>query len=206
MSFSLIENRNIQRGDIFTFDFGHAKGSTQTGVRPAVVVQGDFLNKKSPTTIIAPITTSMKRVTMRSHIVIGKKYGLRDESMILLEQIRVVNKTELFEYIGSINDTDILFQIDEGIKSVFGIKNRRYVQTDIKKLCSDCFERLVRKNNSIVKRVDSFDKKRYLCDCCGNTGNRYFVIPKQERVKSVSSMRINDESSNHISNGGGSNE
>jgi len=119
MSILTLENRNLHRGDIFTFDFGKNKGSTQIGTRPAVIVQSDNLNKRSPTTIIAPITTSLKRVTMRSHIVLGKNYGLREESMILLEQVRVVNQSELFEYIGSIDDSDVLNRIDEGLKNLF---------------------------------------------------------------------------------------
>lgn len=179
MSISLLENRNLHRGDIFTFNFGQSKGSTQIGVRPAVIVQSDNLNKKSPTTIIAPITTSLKRVTMRSHIVLGRNYGLREESMILLEQVRVVNQNELFEYIGSIDDKDILNQIDDGLKNVLGIKTRRYVHNEIKKLCPMCFKRMVARNNSIIRRVDSFEKKMYSCDLCGKDGNRYFVMAKQ---------------------------
>lgn len=206
MSIKFLENRNLKRGDIFTFDFGQNKGSTQIGVRPAVIIQSDNLNKKSPTTIIAPITTSLKRVTMRSHIVIGKNYGLREESMILLEQIRVVNQSELFEYIGSIDDKDILNHIDEGLKNVLGVKNRRYVHNEIKKLCPVCANKMLHRNNSIIKRVDSFEKKSFACDFCGKDGNRYFVIPKQNREKNESSMRINNESSNHIDAEGGSNE
>lgn len=178
MSFSLLDMRKIQRGDIFTYDFGKSNGSTQTGLRPAVVVQTDMLNKNSPTTIIAPITTSLKRVSMRSHIVLGKNYGLNEESMILLEQMRVVNKADLFEFIGTVDNADILFQIDEGIKSTLGIRTRRYVRSDVKKLCPLCFDKLVSRNTSIIKRIDPFEKKNYMCDICGNDGSRYFLIPK----------------------------
>lgn len=178
MSISLFDKRNLLKGDIFTCDFGSVNGSVQSGVRPAVVVQENFLNKSSGTTIVAPITSVIKKASMRVHIPLGKNFGLKDESMILLEQIRVVNQSELFEYIGSIDDSSILNQIDDGIKNLFGIRTRRYVQNDIKKFCPKCLEKALLRNDSIIRLVDTFDRNSYTCEICGKDGNRYFVMKK----------------------------
>lgn len=206
MSDFLLGNRTLNRGDIFIYNFGVKNGSTQAGVRPAVVIQTDNHNKKSPTTIIAPITTSLKRITMRSHIVIGKGYGLKDDSMILLEQLRVVNQNELFEYVGSIDDADVMTKIEDGLKSIFGIRTRRFVNNEIKKLCPSCFSKMLERDTSIIRRVDSFEKKIYACECCGKNANRYFVIPKQSCKEHVSSVRLKDKSCNRMDARGGANE
>lgn len=175
-------NRTILRGDIFTYNFGQNNGSVQNGVRPAVVIQINTLNRTSTTTIIAPITTSLKRITMPSHIYIGKKFGLNNESMILLEQVRVVNQNELAEYIGTINDDEILNSIDEGVKSLFGIISTRNVKSGTKILCNKCFGILSTRNDSIIKRVDSFEQKVYRCERCGNAANRYFVVSNHREI------------------------
>ena len=89
---------------------------------------------------------------------------------------------------------------------MLGIRNRRYVHNEMKKLCPKCLNKMVARNNSIIKRVDSFERKTFSCDFCGKDGNRYFVIPKQNHEKDMSSMRLGNKPSNQSNAGGVTNE
>lgn len=102
----LIKNKNkkIVQGGIYFVDLGKGEGSEQSGVRPCVVLQNDIGNKCSTTTIIAPITKEIKRNKngniQPTHYPIYnfKKIGLKCESTVLLEQIRVVDKVRILDY------------------------------------------------------------------------------------------------------------
>ena len=81
--------------DIVIIDLGHQSGSdssVQQGLRPALILQNDKQNAASTTTIAAPITSCLKKTSMFSHILLGKRFGLRTESMLLLEQLRTVDQ------------------------------------------------------------------------------------------------------------------
>lgn len=108
---------NIKRGDIYFADLSPVIGSEQGGVRPVLIVQNNIGNKYSPTTIVAPITSKMGKSRLPTHIDINPspKNGLEVESVVLLEQVRTVDKKRLKEYLGSVEDEDIL-KIDEGLK------------------------------------------------------------------------------------------
>ena len=112
----------IRRGDIFLYDFGPGAGSVQGRERPAIVLQNDKQNLRSPTTIIAPLTskTSKKRF-MSAHIAVGTEFGLLYDSQILLEQLTTVNKNSLGKRLGHVDDDQILKAIDHGLCKTFGI-------------------------------------------------------------------------------------
>ena len=116
--------RTIKRGDIVYYDFGPNNGSVQGGMRPAVVLQNDTRNKQSPTTIVAPLTTELKKLGMYSHIVLGKRFGLKQNSMILLEQLVTVNQASFGEYIGTIDDPTIRHMINVGLRKVLAIQGK----------------------------------------------------------------------------------
>lgn len=84
----------IRWGDIYLCDLGKMKGSVQCGKRPVIVIQNNHLNRKSPTVLVAVITSVQKKKMMSSHILIGKECGLQEDSMIMLEQVRTVDKKE----------------------------------------------------------------------------------------------------------------
>ena len=115
---------NIKRGDIFLYDFGPGAGSVQGRERPAIVLQNDKQNFRSPTTIIAPLTskTSKKRF-MSAHIAVGTEFGLLYDSQILLEQLTTVNKNSLGKRLGHVDDDQILKAIDHGLCKTLGILN-----------------------------------------------------------------------------------
>ena len=99
-----MQRKEIQRGDLFYYDFGKREGSVQSGERPVMVIQADNFNANAPTIIVAAVTAVMKKKYLPSHIILGEDFGLKKPSMVLLEQIQTVNKDELTDYIGSVND------------------------------------------------------------------------------------------------------
>ena len=119
-------NSNIRQYNIHWFDFGPNNGSLQAGNRPAVVIQNDTLNTNSTVTIIAPLTTELKKTRMSAHVVLGSRFGLPRDSMVLLEQLRTVNQNDLGSYIGFIDDPQIIKQIHQGLINTLGIQSRSH--------------------------------------------------------------------------------
>ena len=98
----------IVRGDILYCDLGDALGSEQQFRRPVLVVQTDELNRNSPTTIIAPITTQIKYPFMKAHHVLDEHCPLQERSMVLAEQVRVIDRVRLQGYVGRLGEEDML--------------------------------------------------------------------------------------------------
>lgn len=93
----------VKRGEIYYADLSPVVGSEQGGVRPVLVVQNDIGNKYSPTVIAAAITSRLTKARLPTHIEIsGRSYGLQKDSVILLEQIRTLDKRRLKERIGAL--------------------------------------------------------------------------------------------------------
>jgi mRNA interferase MazF len=108
--------RKVKRGEIYLYDFGSNPESIQNGLRPVLVVQCDEGNQASPTTIVAALTTAIKKRYMPSHIVLGDNFGLKEPSMVMLEQIRTVNQSELTKYIGFVDSEYLQKKINIGLK------------------------------------------------------------------------------------------
>ena len=112
---------NVKRGDIFYADLSPVIGSEQGGTRPVLVVQNDVGNKFSPTVIVAAITSQINKAKMPTHIEISaNEFGLLKDSVILLEQIRTIDKKRLREKIGKLSD-DLISLVDEALGISFGI-------------------------------------------------------------------------------------
>ena len=112
---------NIKRGDIFYADLSPVVGSEQGGVRPVLIVQNDVGNKFSPTVIAAAITSQQSKAKLPTHIQLGAQdCGLMKDSVVLLEQIRTIDKKRLKEKIGKI-DVDLSEKVDEGLLISFGL-------------------------------------------------------------------------------------
>ena len=96
---------NIRRGDIYYADLSPVVGSEQGGLRPVLIVQNDVGNKYSPTVIAAAITSKMSKARLPTHIDIpGTDAGLSKDSVILLEQVRTIDKKRLKEKMGHLDD------------------------------------------------------------------------------------------------------
>ncbi len=95
----------VNRGDIFYADLSPVVGSEQGGVRPVLVVQNDVGNKYSPTIIIAAITSQLNKAKLPTHIELNKdKYNLPKDSVVLLEQLRTLDKRRLKEQISKVDN------------------------------------------------------------------------------------------------------
>ncbi len=111
----------VKRGDIFYADLSPVIGSEQGGTRPVLVVQNDVGNKFSPTVIVAAITSQINKAKMPTHIEISaNEFGLAKDSVILLEQVRTIDKKRLKEKLGKLSD-ELLLQVDEALGISFGI-------------------------------------------------------------------------------------
>lgn len=111
----------VKRGDIFYADLSPVVGSEQGGVRPVLVVQNDVGNKYSPTVIAAAITSRINKAKMPTHIELSaNEYGLNKDSVILLEQIRTIDKRRLREKIGRL-DENTMCKVNEALYISFGL-------------------------------------------------------------------------------------
>jgi len=110
----------IRRGEIYYADLSPVIGSEQGGIRPVLVIQNDIGNKYSPTIIIAAITSQINKAKLPTHIEISAlEYGLPKDSVILLEQIRTIDKRRLKEKIGFLS-LDTMKKVDEALQVSFG--------------------------------------------------------------------------------------
>jgi mRNA interferase MazF len=111
----------IKRGDIIYADLSPVVGSEQGGVRPVLIVQNDIGNKYSPTVIAAAITSQINKAKLPTHIEISAlEYGLAKDSVILLEQIRTIDKKRLRERIGHLSD-DLMNKVNDALGISFGL-------------------------------------------------------------------------------------
>ncbi|MCR5608195.1 MAG: type II toxin-antitoxin system PemK/MazF family toxin [Lachnospiraceae bacterium] len=106
---------NIKRGDIFYADLRPVVGSEQGGVRPVLIVQNDTGNRHSPTVICAAITSKINKPKLPTHIKLNaKEYGIIKDSVILLEQIRTIDKTRLKEKVCHL-DSSVIYKINKAL-------------------------------------------------------------------------------------------
>ena len=113
--------RKIRRGDMFYANLTLGIGSEQIGYRPVLVIQNDTGNKHSQTVITAMITSKMgNKANMPTHCHIKAQQGLERDSMVLLEQLRTIDKTRMKEYIGTL-DSDSMDKIDRALTISVGL-------------------------------------------------------------------------------------
>lgn len=111
----------IKRGDILYADLSPVIGSEQGGVRPVLVIQNDTGNKYSPTVIVSAITSQINKAKLPTHVEInGPDFGLPKDSVVLLEQIRTIDKKRLREKIGHF-DEDMMIKVNECLRISIGL-------------------------------------------------------------------------------------
>lgn len=113
----------VKRGDIYYADLSPVVGSEQGGIRPVLIIQNDIGNKYSPTVIAAAITSQINKAKMPTHIEISaEEYGLNKDSVILLEQVRTIDKRRLREKIGHLDET-LMSRVNNALAISFGLGN-----------------------------------------------------------------------------------
>lgn len=106
----------IRRGDIFYADLRPVIGSEQGGIRPVLIIQNDIGNKHSPTVICAAITSKMNKAKLPTHVEISSAaYGIEKDSVILLEQLRTIDKQRLKDKVCHL-DQEIISKVDKALE------------------------------------------------------------------------------------------
>lgn len=176
-----MKEKNIKRFDIYLYDFGKNEGSIQSGLRPVLVIQDDRLNENSPTTIVAAITTAAKKLYLPSHVFISQEYGLEKPSMVMMEQIRVINQTELIRFIGHVSDDYTQRLLSNAAKKALGFWNYEPKnKLSIRCLCPKCLDAYKQTGEYLVRRLDPFQKSKDSCEKCNGTGWDYVVTPRRK--------------------------
>lgn len=115
----------VKRGDIFYADLSPVVGSEQGGTRPVLIIQNDTGNRHSPTVIAAAITSQTGKARLPTHInIAGGSVGLSKDSVILLEQIRTIDKRRLREHMGHLGENQMAM-VDDAIAVSFGLNEPR---------------------------------------------------------------------------------
>ena len=121
---------NIHRGDIYYADLSPVVGSEQGGIRPVLIVQNDVGNRFSPTVIAAAITSQKDKASLPTHIQLNSSgSGLAKDSIVLLEQIRTIDKRRLKEHMGRLDDNSMV-RVNEALQISFGLENPSSMRQD----------------------------------------------------------------------------
>jgi mRNA interferase MazF len=111
----------VRRGDIFFADLSPVVGSEQGGTRPVLILQNDIGNQYSPTTIVAAITSQIDKAKLPTHVeIMAGESGLERDSVILMEQIRTIDKSRLMEKIATLNE-ELMKKANQAIEISLGL-------------------------------------------------------------------------------------
>ncbi|MTI84427.1 MAG: type II toxin-antitoxin system PemK/MazF family toxin [Firmicutes bacterium] len=111
----------IRRGDVYYADLSPVVGSEQGGTRPVLILQNNIGNQYSPTTIVAAITSQIAKAKLPTHVEMGPTTdGLGRSSVILLEQIRTIDKSRLLEKVTSLNE-EMMEKVDQAVEISLGL-------------------------------------------------------------------------------------
>ncbi|PKR77010.1 PemK family transcriptional regulator [Halalkalibacillus sediminis] len=111
----------VKRGDVFYADLTPVVGSEQGGVRPVLIIQNNIGNRFSPTVIVAAITAQIQKAKLPTHVEIdSEKYGFERDSVVLLEQIRTIDKQRLTDKITTL-DEYLMNQVDDALQISLGL-------------------------------------------------------------------------------------
>jgi len=156
----------VKRGDVHLANLDPVVGSEQSGnERPVLIIQNDIGNEHSPTTIIAPLSSNLRKKPLPTHVLIPSSVGLDKDSIVLIEQIRVLDRSRLSNYIGSINDK-IQADIDKALAICVGIEHRRSPKGEmlILTLCHRCESDFRNSGYFVIKR--GWQEHLETCDFC----------------------------------------
>ena len=174
-----MKNHTYLRGDMYYADLGEGIGSEQEGYRPVVIIQNDVGNKYSPTVIIASITSKREaKAKLPTHYLINPEKGLELPSLVLLEQIRTIDKRRLGAFIGHLLEKHI-----QGINHALAVSVGLIEQMPknlIMCLCPACANNFFGTGSYYLKRITSDPVQKDVCTYCGQQlGFDYMVMKRR---------------------------
>lgn len=165
--------RIYKRGEIYFAELGDGVGSEQKGTRPVVIIQNDIGNKHSGTVIVAALTSEIKsKPKLPTHYYIRSNDGLYKDSVVMLEQIRTIDKTRIVCYVGQVSQSQ-LDGIDKALKLSVGL-----MRFNVINLCTDCVNKLHSSGAFFFKRDNSVNYSRKCLICKENKSKPYKVSLK----------------------------
>ena len=172
-------NHTYLRGDMYYADLGRGIGSEQEGYRPVVIIQNNVGNKHSPTVIIASITSKTGvKAKLPTHYYIDAEDGLKLPSIVLLEQLRTVDKRRLGNFIGHLSEKHIC-GINHALAVSIGLEELAYPK-HVLCLCSTCLKNYYNTGAYIVRRINPDTTEKDTCTYCNQRrGYDYSITPKK---------------------------
>lgn len=160
-------NHTYLRGDMYYADLGKGIGSEQEGYRPVVIIQNNVGNKHSPTMIIASITSKRDaKAKLPTHYLIGAEDGLEMPSLVLLEQLRTIDKRRLSSFIGHLSEKHI-----QGINHALAVSVGLIESIPNKLilcLCRTCAENFYGSGAFVLRRVNADQTEQDTCTYCNS--------------------------------------
>lgn len=170
--------RVILRGEMYYADLSPVVGSEQGGVRPVLIIQNNTGNKHSPTTIVAAITGRVK-AELPTHISLTGIPSLEKDSIVLLEQIRTIDKLRLNDYIGTLNEV-LMKEVNHALAVSIGLHGN-INQPLIMSLCPVCARQFYDSPVHTIKRVDPKQRIKEPCMFCNVRQGYDFEIKTNRR-------------------------
>lgn len=175
----------ICRGDIYYARLNPVEGSEQGGVRPVLVIQNNKGNKHGSTVIVAPITAKGKKYYLPTHVKLPKKTDLPQRSMVLLEQIRTLDKRRLREYVGHTQEAEMK-KIDQGIRASLAIPDeQKKAEPEGKRLClcPNCANQFYSSPDHVIRRAEGKQAENSICEYCEfEPGLDFIIINRRKRL------------------------
>lgn len=178
-------------GEMYYAGLNPVVGSEQGGKRPVLVLQNNTGNKYSPTVIVAPITTQVKKEVQPTHVIVAQGAGLTRISMVMLEQIRTIDRSSLGNYLGRLNG-NTMRQVDKALEISVGLREpdcggeteQREDSPDemVLTLCPVCLNQFMLSSEHIVRRVDRTQTKEPCMYCEIRDGYDYRIIHRKKRM------------------------
>ena len=178
----------ICRGDIYYAKLNPVQGSEQGGLRPVLVIQNDKGNKHCPTVIIAPITSKGKKYYLPTHVILPERLELPRRSMVMLEQIRVLDKQRLREYVDCMEANE-MEEIDRAICASLALPDERQAKKKAEPegkrlcLCPNCSNQFYSSPDHVIRRAEGKQAENSVCEYCEvQPGLDFLVINRRKRL------------------------
>lgn len=173
-------SKTYLRGDMYYADLGRGIGSEQEGYRPVIIIQNNTGNKYSPTVIVAAISSKVDvKAKLPTHYLLKAENGLELPSLVLLEQLRTIDKRRLETYIGRLDEKNIR-KINRALAVSVGLIEE-IPENLIMCLCPACANNFYGTGSYYLKRVNPDQGQRDICTYCGQRpGFEYEVIRRKQ--------------------------